>query len=780
MTSRHHIDALSRESAKGKKAARAAGVHRAPAACGRRRRHAVTGKRGFVPPRLPAAGSGSHTFFVQKLYDPMKTLRTATPAALLLAVHACAGAQAQPPQAMQQVMVNASALQQRAQSTTTALVVTRDEIARQGDATLVDVLKRQPGITVDGAPGKPAIRMRGLGSGYVAILLNGTPAPGGFSLEEIDPELVERIEILRAPTAETSGQAVAGAINIVLRKAGKLAAPQTEVKAGTAVAGGRPAPSLSVQHAGRASTLAYTVVASLKRRDETYAGVATDERRAHPLLRHTAWADRQVNDQLELAPRLDWQPSARDTLSSQSYVRWKRIDNAKTELESTDLGSPSSFPHGAGSYRAHSPPQAYADLSWTRRLDQGARLSAKLSGYAKSLDAGFLYRGMDLADTLLETHRVDSGQSERGLSFNGSYRRPILKTHALALGWELGRTRREEFRREHQFDAAGRPLLDSDEAYRATVRRTAFWIQDEWDIGDAWSAYLGLRREDLHTAGEGSAHAPVDVDSGVWSPIFQTLFKPGGQENKGDQFRFAVSRTYKAPQIVQLMPRRYTVDNNNSATNADQQGNPNLRPELSLGADLAWEHYVGKDDMLSIGAFAKRIRDITLDRVFQQNGVWIVTPDNAGSATVRGLEVEARTRRGALAARANLARNWSRLEAVAGPDNRIAGQPAWSGNLGLDVAPPTQPVELGGTMSYRGSVASRHSPLLADYGGPKRQLDLYAVWKRDRKSRLRLSVSDLLHRNYLERSVYAGDDDLTTRYVHRTRTTWRMTWEQNL
>lgn len=714
----------------------------------------------------------------------MKTLRTGTPAALLLAVHACASAQAQAPSqsqaAVQQVMVSASALQQRAQSTTTALVVTRDEIVRQGDASLIEVLKRQPGITIDGAPGKPAIRMRGLGSGYVAILLNGTPAPGGFSLEEIDPELVERIEILRAPTAETSGQAVAGAINIVLRKAGKLAAPQTELKAGASIADGHPAPSLSLQHSGRANALAYTLAATLKRRDETYTGVTTDERRAHPLLRHTAWEDRQINDQLELAPRLDWQPTANDTLSSQSWVRWKRIDNAKSELESTEIGSPSSFPHGASSYRAHSPPQAYADLSWTRKLDQGARLSAKLSGYTKSIGAGFLYRGMDLADTLLETHHVDSGQSERGLTFNGSYRRPLLKTHALALGWEAGRTRREEFRREHQADAAGRPLLDSDEDYRAKVVRTAFWIQDEWDIDEGWSAYLGLRREDLRTTGEGSAHAPVDVDSGVWSPIFQTLFKPGGQDNKGDQFRFALSRTYKAPQIVQLMPRRYTVDNNNSATNPDQQGNPNLRPELSLGADLAWEHYAGKDDMLSISAFAKRIRDITLDRVILQNGVWIVTPDNAGSATVRGLEFEARTRRGALAARVNVARNWSRLEAVAGPDNRIAGQPAWSGNLGLDVGASTLPLDLGGTMSYRGRVASRQSPLLADYGSPKRQLDLYAVWKRDRKSKLRLSVSDLLHSNSFGRSVYGGEDDLATSYVYHARTTLRLQWEQNL
>jgi outer membrane receptor protein involved in Fe transport len=707
----------------------------------------------------------------------MKTPRTGVAAAILLAAHACASAQSQP---MQQVTISASALDQRAQSTTAAIVVGRDEIVRQGDTSLTEVLKRQPGITIDGAPGKPAIRMRGLGSGYVAMLLNGLPAPAGFSLEEISPDLVERIEILRAPTAETGGQAVAGAINIILRKAGKAGAPQTEVKAGSSLAAGRLGPSLNAQHSGRRGALAYTLVATLTRRAETYAGVATEESRARPLLRHMAWTDRQTDDRLELAPRLDWQASGRDTFSSQSHVRWKRIDNTKRELEDTQLGAPSSFPHGASSYRANSPPQGYADLSWTRKLDQGARFTAKFSAYAKSLDAGFLYRGMDLADTLLETHQVSSGQSERGLAFNGSYRRPILKTHALALGWELGRTRREEFRREHQVDASGRPLLDSDEAYRAMVRRSAFWIQDEWDLNEAWSAYLGLRREDLHTTGEGNAHAAVDVDAGVWSPIFQTLFKPGGKDNKGDQFRFAVSRTYKAPQIIQLMPRRYTVDNNNSATNPDQQGNPKLRPELALGADLAWEHYAGKDDMVSVSAFAKRIRDITLDRAFQQNGVWIVMPDNVGAATVRGLEFEAKTKRGALAGRLNLARNWSRLEAVAGPDNRIAGQPYWSGNLGLDYAAPGQPVELGGTCSLRSGYASRQSALLADYGGSKRQLDLYAVWKRDARSRLRLSVSDLLHRNYAAGSVYAGDPDLGASYVHRGRAVWRLVWEQGL
>lgn len=727
----------------------------------------------------------------------MPTSRTAACAALLLTLPAFAHAQAQSaPQATpltpqtqtsqtsqtSQVRVHADTLEQRARSTTAAIVVGREEILRQGDTSLIDVLKRQPGISVDGGPGKAEIHMRGLAAGYVAILLNGLPAPDGFALETIDPELVERIEILRVPTAETGAQAVAGAINIVLRKAARTAAPQTGLKAGSTLAAGRLGPSLRAQRTGRSGALAYTLVASFTRRAETDTGLTRDTSRTLPLLRRTAWEERKTEDRLELAPHLDWQASSRDTLSSQSWVRWKRIDNGKREREDTLLGAPTSFPHGASRYRANSPPQGYADLSWTRKLDRGGRLTAKASGYAKSLDADFLYRGMDLADTLRETHRVDSGQSERGLGFNGSYRRPLFKTQALAMGWELGQAWREEFRREHQFDARGRPLLDSDEAYQAVVRRSAFWLQDEWDPGEAWSIYLGLRREALHTTGEGNAHAPVDVRSSVWSPILQTLFKPGRQDEakERDQFRFALSRTYKAPAVYQLMPRRYTVDNNNSATNPDQQGNPNLRPELALGLDLAWEHYAGKDDMLGISAFVKRIRDVTLDRAFQQNGVWIRMPDNMGTALVRGLEFEAKTRHGALAARVNLARNWSRLEAVAGPDNRLPGQPAWTGNLGLDYAAPARPFEMGGSWTYRGTHAARRSPQLADYGGASRQLDLYALWKHDAKSALRLSVSDLLHRNLAYRSIYEGEFDIAAATVNRAHTTWRLVWEQSL
>ena len=45
--------------------------------------------------------------------------------------------------------------------------------------------------------------MRGLGSGFTQILVDGERAPAGFSVEDLPPDQMERIEIYRAPTAET-------------------------------------------------------------------------------------------------------------------------------------------------------------------------------------------------------------------------------------------------------------------------------------------------------------------------------------------------------------------------------------------------------------------------------------------------------------------------------------------------------------------------------------------------------------------------------------------------
>jgi outer membrane receptor for ferrienterochelin and colicin len=106
----------------------------------------------------------------------------------------------------------------RRDDTATKIVVTQEEIARYGDTSVVDVLKRVPGITVSSPNGRGGqTRMRGLGAGYTQILINGERAPGGFTIDSLSPDVIERIEVLRAASANSRSAPAPAAASMARR-----------------------------------------------------------------------------------------------------------------------------------------------------------------------------------------------------------------------------------------------------------------------------------------------------------------------------------------------------------------------------------------------------------------------------------------------------------------------------------------------------------------------------------------------------------------------------------
>ena len=82
-------------------------------------------------------------------------------------------------QAVQQVEISAqpsTETEQRRRDPVARTVYGRDELDKYGDTSVSDVLKRLPGVNMQG--GNP--RLRGLGAGYTLLLINGDPAPPGF------------------------------------------------------------------------------------------------------------------------------------------------------------------------------------------------------------------------------------------------------------------------------------------------------------------------------------------------------------------------------------------------------------------------------------------------------------------------------------------------------------------------------------------------------------------------------------------------------------------------
>src|SRR5450759_2969067 len=164
--------------------------------------------------------------------------------------------------------VAADDTESRRLSTAAKIIVGRDDIERYGDSTVGELLKRLPGITVQGRPGRGgAPRMRGLGGGYTQILVDGERVPRGFSLDDLAPDQIERIEILRAPTAETGARAIAGSINIITR--GGYNKRVNSVNVGAGMENGHTQPGASWSRNDKVDGLIYNFSVSAMRAERS-------------------------------------------------------------------------------------------------------------------------------------------------------------------------------------------------------------------------------------------------------------------------------------------------------------------------------------------------------------------------------------------------------------------------------------------------------------------------------------------------------------------------------
>lgn len=690
------------------------------------------------------------------------TLMLALMLTLTLATCPVLARQASATQPIQQVEIKAaSGADQRQGDTAGRISVTREDIARYGDVNLSAILKRQPGIAVVNGEA----RMRGLGSGYTQILIDGQAAPPGFAIDTLAASMIERIDVMRNGSAEFGAQAIAGSINIIMRKNRGKAQRELTLGAGTA-RGYLVNPSAALRWGDQHGDLDWSLNVELSRprahfdesgseRDQDLSGRIANERFIRV---KRSFQDRK----LALAPRLHWKLGAGDSLAWQANVELSRADNGGCASEIVLQGEPTTYPDNC--YTIDSPLTSLrSDLTWIRTIGPG-KLTAKasLNRYQRTPD--YLFTGAGRRATL--ARHVLSEALDNTTSLSGKYLAPLGSSHSLGLGWDGGRSVRTEFRQQRDSTTGSAVPQQLDEDYDATVNRLAFFAQDEWTISPRLQAYLGLRWEGLRSDVEARNTDPVRNSSSVASPVAQLLWKLPDSEK--DQVRLALARTYKAPLTRLLLLRRYTVNNGNSATNPDARGNPDLRPELAWGLDAGYEKYFGKDGMVSVSAYIRRIDDVVVYEVDPDIRPWLSAPSNKGKARVAGIEADTKfTLRRKLDLRANFGYNWSEIDAIPGPDNRLAEQVRVTANLGVDYRAGAA-WTVGANLNLQFAGGERISAEQYAYTGPRRNLDLYVLWKASEKTRWRLAVSDALQQDRNSRQSYAGTSSLYSRTLAET------------
>jgi len=672
-------------------------------------------------------------------------------------------AQGAPAQKIQQVEVRgtAASYDPRRDDTATKIVVSQEEIAKYGDTNVADVLKRVPGITVSSPNGRGAeIRMRGLGAGYTQILINGERAPNGFTLDSLSPDVIERIEVLRAASAEFSTQSVAGTINIVLKKA--VRAGQREFKIGARTGSGFSGPTANIQLSDKIGKMSYSIAGSVMA-EQFHRAVVSDEHGfdldgTPTLARHTEGDEHGRLMLVNLAPRLNWTLEGGDTLTSQSFVNSARFRNNNHEMTGASLGAPAFYPVLDSATRLDND-VLRTELNWVHKMADGGKLDVK----------GSLIGGWNTTDNLRATpqgaarsvdNHVHLEANEHGATTVGKYSKTMFAGHALGMGWDGGYSVREDSREETETGRLVFPELPNGEESESRVARLALYVQDEWNVTPRWSVYFGARWEGIRTTTTGNTFSTGRSRSSVWSPVFQTLFKI--PDTKGDQLRFAVTRTYKAPSFQQLIPRRQTSIDNRS-TDPDYAGNPDLQPELALGFDASYEHYWAEGALFSVSASTRRIDGYTrylVDLVDDAHGArWVAMPRNAGTATTRGLELETKfplkaimRDAPAIDLRASVSANWSRVDGVPGPDNRLDGQAPLSGNLGIDYK--RGDLTTGASFAWKQGGQVRLSEQQVSYLMVRRDLEAYALYKFNPKQQLRVALSNLLGQDYVNRGSF--------------------------
>lgn len=234
--------------------------------------------------------------------------------------------------------------------------------------------------------------------------------------------------------------------------------------------------------------------------------------------------------------------------------------------------------------------------------------------------------------------------------------------------------------------------------YNITENQLNLYIQDEIRLGELHTLTAGLRMEAVNN----TATARDDTSIGQSGTIFNPSLHYKYQVFPTTVFRLSTARTIRRPKFDDLIPFRDT--RNGTLLRPDNVGNPNLKPETSLGVEAGIEQSWGNNTgAFGINAFYRWVDDkIENDIVLNpENNRFEQLPRNVGNGKIYGLRMDLQTRAPFiglpnLTLFGNLSFLGSELEdATSGEIRRFKDQPSYVANLGFDYTIPRWGINFG-------------------------------------------------------------------------------------
>lgn len=516
------------------------------------------------------------------------------------------------------------AYRDRSEATAPTLSYGLDYFQRFEPLTVGDMLKRVPSVgfvsdvlEYDGA------RLRGLDPGYTQILINGKKVPGAggdrsFYVDRIPAELVERIEIVRSPSANRSGDAIAGALNIVLRDAyefdggylragamrfddGKTKPVLGAVGSGE-FGGGRVLGGVNVQgrhnpkrkRSDRFGSLGGDFV---DREDQSDVRDGTDTSGNLSYSRDIGSGRLKLDGFYVRTDRSETEHSREyDHASSRSRDRLLSVNDQKVEIDQKNLVLGASYAFDMAGGRSE------IDLGYAR-FDDDRFDTEQETGYDNE-DSPPSFDG-------LEGTRVLTDARDREFSLKLAHHR-TLGAAKLEFGVDGVDKRRDSSLRTSEVKAKkeGQPLppyVDFDQQRsRIQERRADPYVMLSGKSGRIdWEG--GLRYETTRSRIDSRSQddAPqlrTDKDYGLLLPSAHLRFNL----SEYDRFSASLARTVRRPDFDKLLPMTLEGEYGDN----DFVGNPSLRPETAWGLDLGYERRLGRRGVVGVNLFYRKVRDL--------------------------------------------------------------------------------------------------------------------------------------------------------------------------
>ncbi|WP_333610574.1 TonB-dependent receptor plug domain-containing protein [Brevundimonas bullata] len=529
-----------------------------------------------------------------------------------------------PVTALSEVIVTGEpAMRNRTDAVVPTLSYDLDYFQRFEPLTAGDALKRVPSVTfLSDVLESDGVRMRGLDSAYTQILINGERVPGAnldrsFFVDRIPAELIERVEVVRSSSANRSGDAVAGAINIVLRDALSLDGGYLRLGAlnwddskygqwgGTygAVWGGEVGP-------GR-----LLVGANIQDRRNPKQKFSWRYDEPNGELTDTE-AQSDIRDGTDYSANLSYEmPLAGGELKLDGlFVRTDRVqDENSIEYDEGDVDDIA---------KASRNPLDILTDNWAvngryRRDMLGGQTTFKL-GYAAIDDAqDELEEEIDIGDEVIEGTKVRSRIQDNEWQAALEHKMQLSGAE-LEFGLQYARKDRDtsilEAGAEVENETALRALADSDygdfepvAGGLSTIEETRLdpYVMLSGENGAMkWEAGLRYETTDVTITDE-----TVDAADRVQSKDYGVLLPSASVRwalSDADRITASVARTVRRPNFDFISPAILEGEYGDN----DFLGNPSLEPEKAWGVDVGYERRLGRRGVVGINFFYRDITDL--------------------------------------------------------------------------------------------------------------------------------------------------------------------------